>query len=351
MIYYFLPLISFFAAILNTDKRRNQIFSGLVFSLIIIIVLIGAFRGEGIGSDYYSYQEIYKGQSKVEPAFECLISISKVLSNSFNFFLGIAFIIAFSIKFIAFKKLSPFLFISLMIYLGFWFLVYDINGIRQGIALSFTALSVVYLNNQNNKQFYVLTIFSTLLHYSAILFIPLALISKLKCKRKLSIIIVAASYIIAFIGVFDFVVDKLFSLNGVNYLAAKIISYSLDDNYNGNILLSFSTFHRILIYMIIIYTIPKVKISDSLKNILLWCATLGIAIYFMFSSIEIIATRLSLYYRFMECISLACIPTLFHKKCNRYLCFVILLLYVELQVVQTLNIPHGNLLPYSNLMF
>ena len=91
----------------------------------------------------------------------------------------------------------------------------------------------------------------------------------------------------------------------------------MDDFYNGNILYSFSTVHRVMITGLIVYAVPRMKIDDRLKNIFLWSALFNMAIYLLFGQIEIVATRLSLNYRFVECMTLAGLPSLPSRKENR----------------------------------
>ena len=52
----------------------------------------------------------------------------------------------------------------------------------------------------------------------------------------------------------------------------------MDDFYNGNILYSFSTVHRVMITGLIVYAVPRMKIDDRLKNIFLWSALFNMAI-------------------------------------------------------------------------
>ena len=43
-----------------------------------------------------------------------------------------------------FVRCAPNPYLSLMIYLGFWFLSYEMNGIRQGLALGFIGVAVYH---------------------------------------------------------------------------------------------------------------------------------------------------------------------------------------------------------------
>ena len=124
------------------------------------------------------------------------------------------------------------------------------------------------------------------------------------------------------------------------------MDYSMDDFYNGNILYSFSTVHRVMITGLIVYAVPRMKIDDRLKNIILWSALFNMAIYLLFGQIEIVATRLSLNYRFVECMTLAGLPSLPSRKENRLIIAYLLFGYVLIQVYSVLSIPDGKLIPF-----
>ena len=70
------------------------------------------------------------------------------------------------------------------------------------------------------------------------------------------------------------------------------------------------------------------------------------AIYLLFGQIEIVATRLSLNYRFVECMTLAGLPSLPSRKENRLIIAYLLFGYVLIQVYSVLSIPDGKLIPF-----
>lgn len=104
-------------------------------------------------------------------------------------------------------------------------------------------------------------------------------------------------------------------------------------------------------FLPLIFFIDRVNLSEKTKNIFLWCALLNISIYLLFSEVEIIATRLSLYYRFYECFFLACLPNAFKGKSIKIFVGFLLFLYAISQIIKTLIIPNNDLVPYKSILF
>lgn len=318
--------------------RNIHIFT---FALLVLILVIGIFRGEGIGTDYYNYKEIFETGENIEYGFSILISTVKAIWLNYNFFIGIVFLLSFICKWLTFKKMSVCPYLSLMIYLGFWFLVYDINGIRQGLSLGLIGLSLYSLWKDNNR-YWVYFIISFLFHYSAIVIIPLFWLVHRQCSKYKIIFIFLVALMLSS-GSFIEYVTGLFGID--SYILQKVTMYGRDDLYNSHTLISFPTVHRLFVFFLIYYICQSVNIDKRLKNLFLWCAILNIATYISFSSIEIIATRLSLGYRFMECISLSYLPLIL-KNNSRIVAYSALCIYVLFQIYMTLSMPDGNLLPY-----
>ena len=191
-----------------------------------------------------------------------------------------------------------------------------------------------------------------LFHYSALVFLPIIFIIKKKCTNLIFWIVLGLVVAFAYLGVTSFILEGLGTIIGVDLrLIERIISYQNNEAFNANILYSFSTFVRFVILFTTFFFINRVHLPERIKNIFLWCALLNISIYLLFSEVEIIATRLSLYYRFYECFFLACLPNAFKGKISKILIGFLLCLYALSQIMKTLAIPNNGLVPYKSILF
>ncbi len=330
-------------------KQKNVDYS-LIYVFIVSFLCFGMLRGKGIGTDYYNYHEIFYNPDSIEPGFKFFAFIVKKIGGSFHSFIAIFFLISFSLKIYCFKRLSLFPFLSILLYLGFWLLTYDMNGIRQGMALGFVGVSLIYLEKRDLKKHLIFVLLGVLSHYSTIVFLPFYYITKTTINYKSIYTIFSVALILAILGVAEFIIVLLSGLFGIdNHLVSRALSYGMDNTYNNNILYSFSTIHRIFIFIITCIFVNRIKANENLKNIFIWASLINITIYLLFSQFELIATRLSLYYRFTECIFLSYLPSAFSKDIYKISIGILLCIYVMWQIHSTISIPGGNLYPYYSI--
>lgn len=351
MLYYFFPIFATLIYVVKIlpIKQKNIEFS-LIYIFVIAFLCFGMLRGTGIGTDYYNYQDIFYSPDNIEPGYKLIGFIIKKLGGNFHLFIAVFFFISFILKLYCFKKLSLYPFLSILLYLGFWFLVYDMNGIRQGMSLGFVGVSLIYLQKRDLRTHLLLVILGILSHFSTVVFLPFYFITKYDFTYKIGYSIFLIALVLAILGVSEYIIVLLCGFIGIdNHLASRALSYGMDNTYNNNILYSFSTIHRLFIFLITCLYINRIKANDTLKNIFLWAALINITIYLLFSQFELISTRLSLYYRFTECIFLSYLPSAFTKNINKIAIGILLCFYVIWQVYTTLSIPGGNLYPYYSI--
>lgn len=345
MLYYILPTLAFIGTLI-TYKRRWRDSSLYLWVLIVVIGLaLGMFRGEYIGQDYLMYYRVFTGAfPSVEVGVMGLIDIMK--PAGFHAFLALVFLIAYLSKTYSFRKASVDPFLSMMLYSSFWILVYDFNGIRQGLALGFCALALMcMIKDKPKKWVYVTTALGVCFHYSMLLFVPILFLYDRRYSIKWMWILALLAFAVSAAGLPVRVIEIF--IGDTNYYAAKLVSYATNEEYNNNVIFTFSTIHRFLIFTVLMLVIPKMRLSERYKRIFIWGAFLSIFTYLILANVEIIATRGSLYFRFIELFSLAAVPYYFRRKLNRVGVKVLLFIYVIWQIYATLSIPHGGLVPYT----
>ena len=357
--YFLVPIyafLAFTARFFFTEKLSKEVKTYIyVFSYIPVIfglLYIAGLRDITVGTDTAHYRDIFNNPDDIEIGFQWFAEFIKYIGGNFHLFLFLFFFISLSLKVYAFKKVSLYPLLSICIYSSFWFLTYEMNGIRQGLALGFIALSYYSLIINKKWYFYLSLLGAILFHYSALVFLPIIFIVKKKCTNLIFWIVLGVVVSFAYLGATTFILEGLGTIIGVDLrLIERIISYQNDESYNANILYSSSTFVRFVILFITFFFINRVHLSERAKNLFLWCALLNISIYLLFSEVEIIATRLSLYYRFYECFFFACLPNAFKGKVTKFLIGFLLCLYALSKIIKTLAIPNNGLVPYKSILF
>lgn len=354
MLYYIFPVFCFLIFLINTILTDNlrRFENKLMLPIIILFLVIGMFRSLSVGTDTYNYLQIFNYTESIEVGFYLIILIIKFFGLDFYFFLAFIFFSSFLLKYYSFTKSSFSLSLSLMMYSGFWFLVYDINAIRQGLALGLIGLFFLFYVNKKYYKALIILILGCTIHYSFIIFVPIYFINKVKCNNKLFWSLLLSSMVLGKLEIMPFLVSKLSAvLGGTSVFSAKAESYQNDDLFNQNILYSVTTVNRLLVLFVTFYFVNKIKADDRIKNFFLWASLLNVCLYFLLSNNELIATRLTLYYRFIEVFFISYLPSAFISPLIKILVAFIIFIYVLFQVYQTLNIPFNNLLPYSSTIF
>jgi hypothetical protein len=351
MIYYTIPIVAFLCFYAKLSDKRSISGKILLSALVLTILIVGCLR-DGVGTDWYSYHHLFANSSNadVEHGFKLIADIVKAIGGGFNFFMALFFLTAFTLKYQYFLRLSPSVALSLLLYSGFWFMTYDLNGIRQGMALAFTGLAFLFAYQRKFSMYCIAMFLAIINHVTACIFLPFYFLVNIRFSRKVFIWGVVVLFLVAMFNITDLLYEQIEILLGDdNILVRKMQAYQSDPSYGSSILFSFTTIHRFFIFFLILFCSRFYPLPQKLSNILVISAFLNIALYLCFAKYELVATRITLYYRFAECISLAALPFIFTKKSKQVATVFLLLTYVVWQIYMTLSIPNGNLLPYKSI--
>lgn len=154
----------------------------------IVILLISIIIGYryGVGSDYFSYEQIYLSQDNsgfverygIEYIFYAIYALCYKLGLSYNFSLCILNYIPIWLLYKTFRNDKSFAWIIVMLFLSGQFFLH-LNIVRQSIALFVLLYSTRYIINRSFKQFVLFVFIAMGFHTSAILFLPMYYIPRL----------------------------------------------------------------------------------------------------------------------------------------------------------------------------
>lgn len=202
MIYLVIGFILIIFSYLEIIEYKKW-FSVFILSLAcIFLVLFAALRdGAVVGTDSpaYYFNYIYPFWN-TEPAYKFLnILFSKKLEANYNVFLLFLNACSLFLMWKYFKKNSVFLILPLLIFYSDLYLYFNISGIRQAMAISFTSFSLYYAFHKNLKYFLICIILAAMFHVSSLVFVFAYFIPRNTLKFKyiiwLSALFVGAVYI------------------------------------------------------------------------------------------------------------------------------------------------------------
>ncbi len=169
--------------------------------IIVILTLQSGLRNWAVGSDtlqYYArwvevqstswfdiFDSFFYGNEK-DPFYTLFQKIIQVFSENFQIFLIIIAIIFMSAlgNFI-FKNTSRIshAILAFIIYMGYYYGFYSITGLRQTLATAFVLWSYEYVKKEKIIPFVILVLIGGLFHISALVFLPLYIVSKIKTPK------------------------------------------------------------------------------------------------------------------------------------------------------------------------
>ncbi len=221
-----------------TGKKqgRRAAFCYLAVSFLAFAFL-ASFR-YGIGFDYFSYQNIYGMVSQWsfgtifhyiwnEPAFYLACKIFSMAGCPFPVFLIFVnmFLMAVSMQFIyRFSKLP---WASVYLYITLQFLAYQMNLIRQSLAVAFFMLAYPYLKERKILPYTLLVFLGWMFHNSLLFAYPLYFLLTWEYRRKMLGLLLAATLL----GYLFF--DPMFAVISP-MLPARYAKYSGGYFWSGN---------------------------------------------------------------------------------------------------------------------
>lgn len=161
------------------DKKYIYVNRRILQHLIILLVTIIIGYRYDVGSDYFSYEQMYLSQDSasfverygIEYIFYIIYHVCYKLGVSYNFALCVLNIIPICLLYKTFRDQKVFAWIIIMLFLSGQFFLH-LNIVRQSIALFVLIYSTSYIHKRLFARFIVCVIIAAGFHTSAVLFLP-----------------------------------------------------------------------------------------------------------------------------------------------------------------------------------
>lgn len=302
-------------SLLNVNLKNKY----LLNFLFIVSFLFSCFR-KGIGADFYSYYDIQRGvyHSWSYVYFEkihCVFYyIGKIFKYDYMYFvLSSCFIFFFLYLIMKNYKNQKYTIFFFFLATGFYF--YSFNGIRQFMALIVFLYAAKYINIKN-KNYFILILFATCIHNSAIILFVVPLLLKVLKKMKLIYTIPT----VAFCFVTSELFNKLFSV--IIGLVPILNKYALYVNSEG-----YSTIKNyldrgilVLLFIYIVIKLRHILENDNTLKMYFNIYFIGIVLKLLLNSS---LSRISLFFLMIDVIFFSMLYTKCHSKNLKF----ILMLY------------------------
>ncbi len=137
------------------------------------MICIAGLRAVGSTPDTESYELMYYQKSNIilakatEPTFELISSILRSMSLGVNALFFAYAIISVPIHLAAFWKISKMPFITLTIYVSYYYMMHEMVQIRAGVAAGLFLLAIYYYVEKKKAIAFAFILLGTTFHYSA----------------------------------------------------------------------------------------------------------------------------------------------------------------------------------------
>ncbi len=331
--------------------RRKAIKISLMALLGITMVIFAGIRWE-TGTDWENYLYYFKiidirpiGGTAMEIGYEMLVRSFKLLISSnytpFLFFCAIYIIV---LTYFVLFKYSPFPLFSLFLLLSYSF-VGSGFGVRQDLSIALTLIALIFVVERSLLKFLVVVLLASLIHNSAIVFIPAYWLYTFKWDTiKVLSIVVFTLFCVLFS-------ERIMSTFGTLISARKVELYmtlGMETEANPYTTLIKGLLGRILFFAILVgfvdYNNEDRKMFNGLFNLYVF----GIIIFSIFSPISLIFGRLARYYDIYQILLLP-LAYLYAKRIYKIIIFIVVSAFSLLKFTTALNGSDGTFIPYKTI--
>lgn len=309
-------IVSASAFMRKEDVKHLYVVLGL-FYLFVILVIVATFRPSNM-SDYSNYEYVFRtgDDERMEPGFMGMVRFLKNFVYEPRFFFACFAILSIGIRLRAIQKLSPFISLSLLIYLSNVFVLHDMIQIRCAVASSLALFAFNYIYERNGKFFLLTCGLALLVHYSAVLMLPLWFLNVYKTQRLFFLFLIPVSYVLAITGHLVGSYVQYVPIEVVQNLWATYdyaTQHGLDDGVNiFNILHLF----RCALCMFLCYNINYISKYNGIAILLVKIYAISLASFILFSDISAFAFRIS---EFLQVVEILLLPMLVYKFKQRFI--------------------------------
>lgn len=276
----------------------------------IFMILLATTKSIDHTADALVYEEIFYGNDEplviltTEPTYLYISRLVQAIGGAFWMMFFIYALITIPAKLKVFSKMTPFIFTALMIYIPVYFELHDLIQIRAAAAGMLLLTAMIPLTDKRYWLAALLMVAAILFHYSSVVFLPFLFIGNRSLGYKGRIIVaclVPLFFIVYLMG------KDLLSLIPSSVLGGKLDFYqkTTEKGEWAMALLYKNVYFMLkcaLLYFCLYYydlIVKQVKMAPLIINLLI----ASIFSLMLFSSVPVIATRVSDLYGIVDCLA------------------------------------------------
>jgi hypothetical protein len=321
--------------------------------LAITMIILSGIRWN-TGTDWENYLYYFKiidirplGGSGMEIGYEILVRAFKLfISTNYTAFLFFCAIYIIFFTYTVLYKFSPFPLFSLFLLLSYSFVGSGL-GVRQDLSIALSLVSLTFIMDRSLPKFLIIVFLSTLIHNSAIVFLPAYWLFNFKWNTSRALIAIAFTIFCIILS------EKIMANFGTLISARKVELYmemgmGMEVEENPYKTLVKGLLGRLLFFAILVGFVNYEEEDRKLFNGLFNLYVFGIVLFSIFSPISLIFSRLARFYDIYQILLLP-MAYLFAKRAYKIILFVIITAFSLLKFTTALNGAKGTFIPYKTI--
>lgn len=309
-----------YASLIEVFLAKKMRLSAIL--LFVGAVLVLGYRGiDGVDTpNYISFFSDIGTQNaldyNMDTGFYILSSFIKWIKADIVFYFICLATISIGLKFWVMKKLSPAPIFGIFIILGTYFMSLEANQIRQALALGVVLISLFFAIHRKKVHFFLLLFLAASFHISALVFVPVWWLYKLRFSVKTLLIFVCIAFLFVFISLVD-----VFQY-GIKYTVfwGAFIFYKLANYASKMEKVGFSPIQLWYVFTCFLFILKRKHFSQPGYNFLLNIFVLGVIMNFFLNSFSYMI-RITYYFLAVEGILFSMILMKSKKTLDKLLLF------------------------------
>jgi hypothetical protein len=293
-------------AFFEDDEMQSR--GWLLIALATVLTLFVAFRPAGIDNDYNSYLGYYRHPSGVvalltEPTFKIINGVARYFEAPLLLFVIYAFL-AVPLKVYAIKRLSPYWYLSVLLWFTHLFVIQEMTQIRVAVSSGIFLFSLPFLAAGEKKKFSLCLVFAILFHYSALALLPLLLLDNRYLSRTYRCALVILPIVVY---AFPFAGMEMLKWIPIPFVQQKLQMYEDLMVYEGGEWAEINIYNamalvRLFAYYMLIWKYDYLTQKYPYMSVLLKVFCYSICVYVGLSFLPPIAMRVEEFIAIIDCI-------------------------------------------------
>ncbi|QXH37109.1 EpsG family protein [Pseudomonas muyukensis] len=294
MLFFYLPFA--YSALLAAWGRRQYL---LYWGLAGFLIVLCAVQDVGVTEDHGNYVDYFnlinfgdQGLFFIEPSFYVLARLSFWLTNSSLLLFFSYAILGVGLKLLLFRRATPYSWLSVTLYLSYFFFLQDFNQIRIGAATALLMWAAYLGHGREGGKAVCLALLAASLHYSAVLFLPFL------CLRRAGLRTVMMLYLCCCVLLMAYALDISLVKNSVQLLLMldnpRVDFYvnNILDGEGGEVNPLRVTLHFVLLTPLALL-FPYIQRRDPFIAYSVVLHLCGVLILLMLHDVQVLAYRIS----------------------------------------------------------